>query len=75
MKRYAAIFFGIIVTLLGLLWFLQGTGIIHLRPILCVANREPITEPSLVWAVIGAVAFVAGVFLIRLGVRRKSSKS
>jgi len=75
MKRFAAMFVGIIVTLLGLLWFLQGTGIIHLRPILCVANCEPITEPSLIWAVIGAVAFVAGVFLIRVGVRRKSSKS
>lgn len=63
---------GILITLLGLLWFLQGTGLIYVPPILCVANCEPITEPSLVWAISGAIAFILGVLLIRTGVKRNA---
>jgi hypothetical protein len=64
---------GTTITLLGLLWFLQGTGIIYLPPILCVANCEPITEPSLIWAISGAIALILGVLLVRTGVKPKNS--
>jgi hypothetical protein len=72
MSKIVAII-GIIITLLGLLWFLQGTGIIVIPPILCVANCEPLTGPSLIWAISGAITFIIGVLLIRTGVKRKNS--
>jgi hypothetical protein len=71
MKWLAIAGIGIIFALLGLLWFLQGTGIVYLPPILCFANCEPITEPSLLWAIVGAIAFILGIFLVRTGIRRK----
>lgn len=57
-----AIYFciGFAASLLGGLWLLQGLGIVHLRPILCFANCDPIQESSAMWAVIGAVVLAAG---------------
>ncbi len=54
------IIFGAILALLGLLWFLQGADIVHIQPILCVANCQPITGVSPVWQMVGAIAFLAG---------------
>lgn len=51
--------------LLGGLWLLQGLGLVHLRPILCFADCEPIQDPSAAWAIIGAAAVVGGVMLMR----------
>ncbi|MDR3376105.1 MAG: hypothetical protein P4L98_20465 [Ancalomicrobiaceae bacterium] len=51
---------GVAATLLGLLWLLQGTGIVHVQPILCFADCEPIQGPSIMWAAIGAVMILAG---------------
>ena len=65
----------VVFTLLGLLWFLQGAGIIHLNPIMCVAECEPITGTSPLWAIIGAIVFVGGVLLIRISLRHKQSKN
>lgn len=62
-KQIAVLALGVILVLLGGLWFLQGTGIIVLSPILCVADCEPVTEPSALWAVIGAAALLGGVWL------------
>jgi hypothetical protein len=73
MKWIATTFVGIVFALLGLLWFLQGTGIVYLRPILCFANCEPVTEPSLTWTIVGAIAFLLGLFLIRTGIKFKNS--
>ncbi len=69
-KFIAVIFIGVIMALLGLLWFLQGAGIIHLRPILCFANCEPITGKSPLWQAIGAIAFLSGIVIIGASVRR-----
>jgi len=66
---------GIILALLGSLWFLQGTGIIHLNPIMCVAECEPITGTSPLWAIIGAMAFAGGIILIRRNLIHEDSKS
>ncbi|HEV2514020.1 MAG TPA: hypothetical protein VGV07_02125 [Devosia sp.] len=51
---------GAIAVLLGGLWFLQGTGLVTLGPILCVAECEALEGPSLLWAVLGALLFAAG---------------
>lgn len=72
-KRIVILVVGVILALLGSLWFLQGTGIVHLSPIMCVAECEPITGTSLLWAVIGAMVFVGGIFLIRVSLRRKDT--
>jgi hypothetical protein len=66
---------GIIFILLGLLWFLQGSDIIRLRPILCVANCEPLTGRSLLWQVVGAIAFLGGIVSISQGIRRLRHKN
>jgi hypothetical protein len=63
-KRIGMIVLGVIVMLLGLLWFLQGAGIVHLNPILCVTNCKPITGKSSLWRSIGVVALVIGAVIV-----------
>jgi len=41
-----------------------------MRPILCIANCEEIVGPSLFWAVAGAIAFIIGIIVIVVSVRR-----
>lgn len=61
---------GAFIALLGLLWFLQGAAIIQMRPILCVADCEPIVGGSPSWAAAGAVAFIIGVGIAFFSARR-----
>jgi hypothetical protein len=70
-KRLLLSIVSLILILLGSLWFLQGTGIVHLDPVMCVAECEPITTTSPLWATIGAVAVAGGVLLIRKVFKRK----
>ncbi len=63
-KKLGIILIGIILTLLGLLWLLQGIGVIQVCPVLCFANCECITGGSLVWAIVGAVVLVIGSVLV-----------
>jgi hypothetical protein len=70
----AFLLFGILLTLLGLLWFLQGSDIIRLRPILCVANCEPLTGRSLLWQVVGAIVFIGGIVSIARGIQHLRHK-
>ena len=69
-RQIAGTLVGAFVAFLGLLWFLQGTGILRMRPILCVANCEEIVGPSPLWAVAGAIAFIIGTIVIVVSVRR-----
>lgn len=69
MKRIALII-GVIAALLGGLWLLQGLGLVHLRPILCVANCETVQGPSTAWALVGFAVLAAGAFGIRYGLKR-----
>ncbi len=62
--------FGVILALLGTLWMVQGLGIIQLGPILCVADCEPITGRSVQWTVIGVIALLVGIVIVRTGLRR-----
>ncbi|WP_243668725.1 hypothetical protein [Methanoculleus chikugoensis] len=54
---------------IGLLWLLQGTGLLRIRPILCIANCEEIVGPSPVWAVSGLIALVIGAIVVFVSVR------
>ena len=67
--RIVGVLIGAFIASLGLLWFLQGTAIIQMRPILCVANCEPIVGGSPVWTAAGAVAFVVGVVVALFSAR------
>lgn len=69
-KGVIGVLLGTFVAVLGLLWFLQGTGILRMRPILCIANCEEVVGPSLTWAVAGAVAFIIGIVVVAVSVRR-----
>jgi len=61
---------GAFIASLGLLWFLQGTGILRMRPILCIANCEEIAGRSPFWAGAGAIVFVIGILAVLASVRR-----
>lgn len=62
MNRIIALGFGIVTVLLGALWFSQGVGLLHLRPVLCLANCAPIQGPSGSRALTGAVTLIVGGF-------------
>ena len=55
---------GIVLVLLGALWSLQGADLVHIKPILCFANCEPLVGGSMSWLVVGLVVFATGVFLL-----------
>jgi proline iminopeptidase len=59
---------GVISVLLGGLWILQGLGIVHVRPILCFADCEPIQGASLTWAIIGLLSVTAGATVVTFSV-------
>jgi hypothetical protein len=68
-RALARILFGVALTLLGLLWLLQGADLIHIRPILCVANCKPLEGGSVGWMTAGALLLVVGLLVITSGVR------
>ncbi len=61
---------GAIVALLGMLWLVQGLGIVQIDPILCAGDCEPITGRSVEWTVIGAIASFVGSIIVRAGLSR-----
>ncbi len=69
-KQIAGALVGAFIASLGLLWLLQGTGILRIRPILCIANCEEIAGRSPFWAGAGSIAFVIGIFVVLASVRR-----
>lgn len=69
-KQIVAIIFGIISSLLGLLWFLQGSDLVHIKPILCFADCQPIIGKSFQWQIVGAITFIVGVSIIFASIKR-----
>jgi hypothetical protein len=67
----ARILFGVALTLLGLLWLFQGADLMHIRPILCVANCTPLVGGSVGWMIAGALVLVVGLLVIASGIRRR----
>ena len=70
-RTLARILFGAALMLLGLLWLLQGADLVHIRPILCVANCKPLEGGSVGWMTAGALVLVVGLLVIASGVRRR----
>jgi hypothetical protein len=73
MKKVAFVV-SVIATLLGFLWLLQGLGVVHVRPILCLADCEPIQGASPTWAVIGAVVVIAGALGVLYSLKQRSAQ-
>ena len=59
--RWLSRIVGVIAGLLGLLWLVQGLGLVTIPPILCVAECETLAGPSTGWAIAGLVLLLAGV--------------
>jgi hypothetical protein len=70
LKRIVGANVGIILAMLGLLWLLQGAGLLRLCPVLCFADCECVTGGSLFWEIVGAITFTIGVILAWVSVRR-----
>lgn len=70
--RILALVLVIAAMLLGVLWLLQGLGLVQIRPILCFADCAPIQGPSSTWAVVGALALALGGLAIVWSRRRSS---
>jgi LPXTG-motif cell wall-anchored protein len=65
---------GTVFALLGGLWLLQGLGIVHVRPILCFADRAEIRGQSVTWSVVGGVLLSVGFILIFWRFKRQAKK-
>ena len=72
-KQIAGVLLGAFIAFLGLLWSLQGTGILQIRPILCVTDCEEIVGVSPFWAMAGAITFIIGIIIIVISMRRVRS--
>lgn len=69
--RWIGAALGLVLLLLGGLWFLQGTGLVTVPPLLCVADCEPVDAPSLQWTLIGAIALAGGAALLWASLHRR----
>ena len=58
---------GIALVLLGSLWCLQGADLIHINPVLCFADCEPLVGGSTTWLVAGLVALAVGALVLTRG--------
>lgn len=56
--------FSTLLVLLGLLWALQGTNLIRIRPLLCFADCQPLTGGSTTWLCIGVVTMAVGIGML-----------
>jgi len=63
------VFAGMLIAL-GALWSLQGAGVLHVKPILCVADCTELQGASGQWLATGIGAIAAGLVLWYLARRR-----
>ena len=75
MKKIALLVLGVIIALLGGLWLVQGLGLVRIKPILCVAECEPIQGASLTWVLVGFLMVAAGALAIFYALRRRPAAS
>ena len=63
-RKQLVLVLAVVVVFVGLLWLLQGAAIIHICPVLCVADCECIKSGSQFWEITGAITFIIGVTII-----------
>ena len=64
---------GAVLVALGALWVLQGADLVRIKPVLCVADCQPLVGGSPVWLTVGIVALLAGLAVLTL--RRPRSRA
>jgi len=69
-RDIAATVVGVLLALLGLLWLLQGAGVLRLCPLLCFVDCACLTGESEFWEVTGALAFILGIMVVGVSVRQ-----
>jgi hypothetical protein len=74
LKHVAITIIGLILVILGLLWFLQGTAILDVCPVLCFADCECITGGSMLWEIAGAITLIIGIAVVYISVKRLGRK-
>jgi hypothetical protein len=74
LKRIAAVIVGVILAILGLIWFLQGIAILNVCPVLCFADCECITGGSSFWAISGVISIIIGVGILYVSLKRVTKK-
>jgi hypothetical protein len=57
----------------GLLWLLHGADVVHVQPILCIADCEPVVGGSTAWLIAGLIAMLAGIALVARDLKRGRS--
>jgi hypothetical protein len=68
-NRLLQVLAGVFIAL-GALWALQGAGIVHVKPILCVADCTELQGVSGQWLLTGIGAIAVGMALWYLARRR-----
>src|SRR5262245_30269384 len=71
-RRVAGAVGGTVMTLLGLLWVVQGADLIRIRPILCVAECKPVTGGSVGWFALGVLTLLGGLWVLSRRLRPRS---
>ena len=69
--RALILFAGGVAAAIGLLWLLQGLGVAHVKPILCVTACQAVEGPSLGWALAGLAMTAVGAAAIGSAFRRR----
>jgi LPXTG-motif cell wall-anchored protein len=69
-NRLLRVLAGVFIAL-GALWTLQGAGIVHIKPILCVADCTELQGASGQWLLTGIGAIAVGMALWYLARRRE----
>jgi len=63
------VFAGMLIAL-GALWSLQGAGVVHVKPIMCVADCTELQGASVQWLATGIGTIALGLILWYLAGRR-----
>lgn len=59
---------------IGLLWFLQGSDLVHVEPIACVGDCEPVVGHHPEWQIAGIVGVLVGALSTTYALRQLRSE-
>lgn len=64
---------GLVVSGVGLLWFLQGSDLVHLEPIACVGECPAVVGHHPGWQIAGALTILIGTATTTIAARKVGS--
>lgn len=59
---------------IGLLWFLQGSDLVHIEPIACVGDCEPVVGHHPEWQIAGIIGVLIGALSTTYAFRKLRSQ-